>query len=238
MRADLESFFAAVSAPRVYGVLRLAGYPEPVAHCLTGLTTTVLSRELWRAIPPGPDQDRHRRLGRFLATPHLPQGAPTSPALANLVAFALDRRLAALAAAHSLAYTRYVDDLLFSGPRVSTASLLRSVDAIAADEGFGLARHKSVVLSRAGRQQVLGAVINDRVGVDRREVDRLRATLHNCAVSGWSTQARGVDAQRFRRQLAGRIAWVHSLNAERGGRLRAQFDRIDWPIDADTQGGP
>ena len=81
----------------MYGILRTAGYPEAVAHLLTGLTTNALPPAAWAAIPRPADPraiDVHHRLGRRLATPHLPQGAPTSPALANLAAFGLDRRLA------------------------------------------------------------------------------------------------------------------------------------------------
>ncbi|MDP9250618.1 MAG: reverse transcriptase family protein, partial [Chloroflexota bacterium] len=96
LRLDLEAFFGSIPAGRVWGLLRTAGLPEAVAHTITGLVTAVVPLDVWRAAPVPPDIDAHRRLGRQLARPHLPQGAPTSPAAANLVAFALDRRLAGL----------------------------------------------------------------------------------------------------------------------------------------------
>ena len=97
VRLDLEDFFASVTAARVYGIFRTAGYPEAVAHALTALCTTVVPRIEWEALPRPRRELRDaatRRLGRRLATPHLPQGAPTSPALASLAATGLDRRLA------------------------------------------------------------------------------------------------------------------------------------------------
>jgi hypothetical protein len=106
VRVDLEDFFAAITAGRVYGIFRAAGYPEAVAHTLTGLCTNVVPAE--ESVPG------HFRLSRRLATPHLPQGAPTSPALANLVAFRLDARLTGLAAAIGARYSRYADDLVLS----------------------------------------------------------------------------------------------------------------------------
>ncbi|HEY5049943.1 MAG TPA: reverse transcriptase family protein, partial [Acidothermaceae bacterium] len=115
IRADLEAFFSSIAGPRIYGVLRTAGYPEAVAYAITGLCTTVVPRVVWDGVTVPDDFARHRRLGQLLAVPHLPQGAPTSPALANLVAFSLDRRLAGLARAFDARYTRYVDDLTFSG---------------------------------------------------------------------------------------------------------------------------
>ena len=118
VRLDLEDFFACVTAARVYGIFRTAGYPEAVAHALTALCTTVVPRIEWEALPAPPPElaRRHWRLGRRLATPHLPQGAPTSPALASLAATGLDRRLAGLAPTLVATYSRYADDLTFSGP--------------------------------------------------------------------------------------------------------------------------
>lgn len=187
IRADLETFFAAIPARRVYGVLRTAGYPEAVAYAITGLCTTVIPRAVWQAIDPPAGLDRHRRLGQSLAVPHLPQVAPTSPALANLVAFSLDRRLSGLARAFDAKYTRYIDDLTFSGGsrlRSARSAFVEQLAAITIDEGFRLVAAKTVVLGWSGRQQAFGAVLNHHPTLSRPERDALRALLHNCAVHG------------------------------------------------------
>ncbi|MEO6885268.1 MAG: reverse transcriptase family protein [Jatrophihabitantaceae bacterium] len=233
IRADIEAFFASVSAARVWGVLRTAGLPEPVAHTITGLMTSVVPCEVWRAVPRTGDLDADHRLGRRLAVPHLPQGAPTSPALANLVAFSLDRRLAGLAARFDARYTRYVDDLTFSGGPLLRKQRSRFVELVAeivVDEGMRLNDQKTVVLGSAGRQQVLGAVLNDHPTLSRRDRDNLCALLHNCAVHGWRTQVRGTTpaVDDFRAHLLGRISWAGGLDPRLGDRLRGRFDAIDW----------
>ncbi len=233
VRFDLEDFFAAIGAGRVFGIFRTAGYPESVAHVLTGLTTNVVPETVWPAlsrsaepVPPGASY----RLGRRLATPHLPQGAPTSPALANLAAFGLDRRLAGLATALELTYTRYADDLTFSG----SARLVReakrigaTVTLIAREEGFALNHRKSALITRAGRQRVCGIVVNERLNVARAEYDTLKAILHNAIRHGPASQNRA-NVPDFHAHLLGRIAWVQSLNPQRGERLRRSFAQISW----------
>jgi RNA-directed DNA polymerase len=235
LRMDLESFFAGISAGRVHGLLLgVAGLPEPVAHALTGLVTTVVPDPVWQRVPvpeDGEGRDRHRRLGRRLAVPHLPQGAPTSPALANLVCFRLDRRLAGLAASCGAHYTRYVDDLTFSGaPAIGRDRFAEQVAAVVADEGFRLNPGKTSATSAARRQSVLGAVVNVRPALSRRERDALRALLHNCAVHGWATQVRGRDPATFRDHVLGRVAWAASLDPVSGARLAALADRVDWAV--------
>ena len=233
VRLDLEAFFASITVSRVYGIWRTAGYPEPVAHRLAGLVTCVLPRSSWRAVPRPTDErllDAHWRLGRRLAAPHLPQGAPTSPAMANLAAFRLDVRLDALARSWGGRYTRYADDLALSGDRgwgTGTSRLLDEVEAVVQDEGFRLNARKTGVMPRGGRQSLGGLVVNERPHVSRADVDTLRAILHNCLRHGPSSQNRaGVPA--WEEHLRGRIAWVAQHDPVRGERLLAAHRAIDW----------
>ena len=233
VRLDLEAFFASVTVSRLYGVWRTAGYPEPVAHCLAGLVTCVLPRSAWRGVPRPADDgllDAHWRLGRRLATPHLPQGAPTSPAMANLAAFRLDVRLTALAASWGGSYTRYADDLAFSGAAgwgTGTSRLIDTIEQVVRDEGFRLNARKTGVMPRAGRQRLGGLVVNEHPRVARDQVDLLRAILHNCQRFGPSTQNRH-EVPAFEEHLRGRIAWVAQHDPVRGARLQATHDAIDW----------
>jgi len=157
--------------------------------------------------PPAPTLSRaHHRLGRRLAAPHLPQGAPTSPALANLAAFTLDRRLTGLAGALDATYTRYADDLTLSGSSrlLHQSERIRdTIATIAREEGFALNTRKSVVTTRAGRQQVCGIVVNERLNMGRREYDELKAIVHNAARRGPSGENHA-GVPDFRAHLLGR----------------------------------
>ncbi len=234
LRFDLEDFFASIPAGRVYGVFRGAGYPEAVAADLTGLVTNTLPVAEWAAAPRAADPAvgaAHHRLGRRLAAAHLPQGAPTSPALANLCAYRLDCRLAGLADAFDATYTRYADDLVLSGGsrlHAGAAAVRAAVEAIALAEGFRVNPRKSQLMTRAGRQQVCGVVVNAHPNAARADYDRLRAALHEAALRG-PAAANRAGVPDLRAHLLGRIGWVEALNPARGAKLRRQFARIDWP---------
>lgn len=162
---------------------------------------------------------------------HLPQGAPTSPALANLAAFRLDLRLHGLATAAGAVYTRYADDLVFSGDGALVRMVGRfyvQVCAIALEEGFAVQTRKTRIMRRSVSQRAAGLVLNDRLNTPRREFECLKAILHNCVVQGADGQNRA-GHPRFKEHLAGRIAHLESVNPQRGIRLRREFDRIIWP---------
>jgi RNA-directed DNA polymerase len=165
-----------------------------------------------------------------LATPHLPQGAPTSPALANLAAFGLDRRLSGLAATLGITYTRYADDLTLSASEriMRTANPLRAqIAKIAREEGFVVNERKSSLRTSAGRQQVCGIVVNHHTNFRRSDYDALKAILHNAARRGPDSQNREAVPD-FRAHLMGRVGWVEQLNPVRGEKQRRELARISW----------
>jgi hypothetical protein len=227
VRLDVLSFFAAVTAARVYGLLRTLGYPEPVAYALTGLCTTWTPAGIRRGAP-AQIPDRSYRLA-LLGAPHLPQGAPTSPALANLCGFRLDRRLAGLAARYGVAYTRYADDLAFSGRSRHPERLVAAVTAVAADEGFRVNPAKTRIRGASQRQALAGLVVNAAPAVPRDEYDALRALLHNAARTGLAEQNRDGHVD-FRGHLAGRIAWVGHRHPARAAKLAALLAAIPYRV--------
>lgn len=230
LKLDLLDFFPTISAARVMAVLLTAGYPEPVARLLCGLCANIAPAWIWDSATAPPRGAESAGSRRRLQQPHLPQGAPTSPALAKLCAFRLDARLGGLAAYAGAVYTRYADDLAFSGDRDFERTLGRfaaHVGAIAIEEGFAVNHRKTRIMRRGVRQRVAGVVVNERPNVARVDYDTLNAILHNCVTYGPGDQNRS-GHRDFRSHLLGRIGYVGSLNPARGDRLRRMFERIDW----------
>jgi RNA-directed DNA polymerase len=228
LSVDLKNFFLNISAVRVHALFRCLGYPAPVARMLTSLCTTstpqsVLARKVDDLGPDRVTRENYR-------VPHLPQGAPTSPALANLAAHGFDCRLAGLARRFGARYTRYADDLTFSGDatfRRQSDRFLRAISQIAKEEGFALNAGKTRIMPSNARQTVTGLVVNQHVNLARPAYDALKATLTNCARHGPASQNRGGHPD-FRAHLNGRITWIESINLRRGEKLRRLFNTIGW----------
>jgi RNA-directed DNA polymerase len=225
---DLKDFFHSITASRVHAIFRTLGYPEPVSEALTSLTTYATPDSILQRMRESAsitrDQEQH------LKRRHLPQGAPTSPSLANLSAFRLDLRLDGLAQSIDAVYSRYADDIAFSGSyklACNSDRLLANVLSIAAEEGYQLNHRKTRLSTKAAQQRLTGIVVNAKLNTPRKEFDRLRAILHQCAIYGPSTQNRERHND-FKAHLAGRIAWILQLNPERSRRLNALWECVDW----------
>ncbi len=232
VQLDLAAFFPSVTFGRVAATYELLGYSPPVARILAGLSTNAAPRAVLRARPLSSSVSISDRwhADRRLAAPHLPQGAPTSPALANLACYRLDQRLAGIARAFDASVTRYADDLTFSGGRrlrSRSTDLVQTVGEVAREQGFHVAAAKTRVVTSAQRQQVLGMVVNSRRSLPRRELDLLEAILTNCVRTGPAEQNRA-GHPNFRAHLQGRLAWVAAAAPHKVERLRTIFDRIDW----------
>jgi len=230
LRMDLKDFFPRIHRARVEAIFLTTGYPEAVSRLLAGLCTNTAPTDLWDYAPEAIQGRRGWPSQSLYGRPHVPQGAPTSPALANLCAFGPDCRLNALARATGTVYTRYADDLAFSGDDEFGRAARRfqvQVGAIAIEEGFMVNTHKTRVMRAGVRQQLAGVVINRHANVARAVFDRLKAILHNCVRHGPA----GQNCERhedFRAHLAGRIAHVAMLNPGRGNKLQTVFERISW----------
>ncbi len=230
LHLDLRHFFPSIHRARVRSLFRWTGYPEAVAELLTGLCTNSVPSEIVEELNDSLDLDPYRRLAEQYGNPHLPQGAPTSPTLANLAAYRLDCRLSGLARKAGANYTRYADDLVFSGGRDFRRSLGRfriSVCAIVLNEGFEIRHRKTRVMSQAARQEACGLVLNQRPNLRRDDYDRLRAILFNCIRHGPKRQNRSGRAH-FQAHLQGLIAYQAAINPSRGAKLMRLFERIEW----------
>jgi len=196
---DLKDFFPGILANRVYRTYEAMGFGRKSAWWLTRLTT-------------------HQG---FLA-----QGFPTSPALANLVAERLDKRLRALAQSRGLTYTRYADDLTFSGDGHSDIGwLIKAVKQITADCGFEVNPKKIAIMRHGRRQKVTGLVVNgDHTSprVPRRKLAELRAACLNF----------GKQSAEKKMEIQGWISFVQGVNPSKADMLRKQIEKgekFTWP---------
>jgi len=208
LRVDLQDFFPTIHYRRVEGLFREYGYGPAVAQMLAGLTTHRSRLADGTAGWPGA----------------LPQGAPTSPGIANVLCRRLDTRLTALAKRAGAKYTRYADDLSFSfaaEPKVSLGRFLWWVDQICQSEGFNENARKRRVYRRHTQQRVTGVVVNDKTTVPRAARQRFRALLHHCKKEGLAAMV--AKQPGLRGELAGFAAYVQMVQPELGKSLAAQI---------------
>ncbi len=230
LKLDLKDFFPGILRARIIAIFLTTGYPEAVAELLAGLCTNSTPGDVIKACPDAATPQQLRRMKLLYQRPHLPQGAPTSPSLANLATYRLDCRLAGLAKSLGAEYTRYADDLVFSG----NEEFARNADrfyihacAIALEEGFEVQTRKTRIMRRSVSQHAGGIILNDHMNVSRTYYEQLKAILHNCIIHGPAAQNRSGLAD-FRAHLSGRVAHVEMVNPARGKKLRSQFERIKW----------
>ena len=236
IKLDVKNFFPTVNWRRVKGVFRHAGYPEQIATLLALLCT-----EVPRQLVQQHDVTHYVALGERA----LPQGAPTSPALSNIVCINLDRRLTGLAEKMGLRYSRYADDLTFSLPNSPSddvkntdntaeahnrliGQLLGSVHKILREEGFALNGDKTRVIRSGNQQSVTGMVVNGEgvPRVPRRIKRQLRAAIHNLQAG------KSLRAGETLSTLSGYAAWIASAEPELGHRYLAQIAELAAPTPA------
>ena len=227
---DVKDFFPSIAFGRIKGVFRHLGYGEAMATLLA-LLCSENRAQAWQV------DGEKLFVGGKARERVLPQGAPTSPMLTNLLCHRLDRRLLGLARQLGFVYTRYADDLTFSASgeaaRDNVGRLLGRVRWILRDEGFTPHPDKERVMRKGRRQEVTGLVVNaDKPGVSRETRRRLRAALHRAtqASAGKPAHWQGQAAQPS--QLLGLAQFVYQVDPVQGGPLLGQARQLTRsPID-------
>ncbi|PTW53883.1 RNA-directed DNA polymerase [Breoghania corrubedonensis] len=203
LNLDLQDFFPTITENRVVGMLKAIGIGATVAVAIGYLCCI------------------HG---------HLPQGAPTSPVLSNMICFRLDRELLAFAKASRCIYTRYADDITLSSHQPMSALfegspppagnfandlLVSALTAIVVGNGFTINPMKAHYANRHSRRMVTGLKINDLLNVDRRYIRNIRAVLHSVETLGFvgaqTKYATSGGTGSLAAHLRGKIAWISHI---------------------------
>ena len=142
----------------------------------------------------------------------MPQGSPCSPKLANLASWTIDKRIQGFVGKRGLTYTRYADDLTFSGlSPAKVVQIIPTIKTIIESEGFKINRSKTRIAGSARRKIVTGLIVtDDNVGIGKQKYKELRAKIHHLAhstskenlkllneVKGWLSYLNSVDKNRL-----------------------------------------
>ncbi|MBM3603930.1 MAG: RNA-directed DNA polymerase [Alphaproteobacteria bacterium] len=233
VKMDITSFFESIKENKIYFVFRKLGYPPLLCFQMARICTR-LPIEHGSKIPK---QDKmlpyKRRTEGFL-----PQGAPTSPMLANLVAHALDNDLSMLAAQEGWIYTRYADDLSFSHTecrsRQEAVALVRRVESLLKRHGFLHNPTKTTISPPGARKIVLGLLV-DREDPRLPKSFKNNLEAHLYALRSPKIGARAHVKRRgftshigLRRHVYGLLAFAHHIEPSYAKKKYAEFNMIDW----------
>jgi RNA-directed DNA polymerase len=217
---DLENFFPSISYRRVKGIFGSLGYSEAVST-IFGLICT--ESDLTQIEMDG------RNYYIAQTERHLPQGAPSSPALTNILCRRLDRRLQGLANSRGFTYTRYADDLTFSTTNPEklrdVGNILQGVGSIVAHEGLTVHPDKTRVLRQSQQQEVTGVVVNEKLNVDRATLKRFRATLYQIEKDGLAGKRWG-KGEDVLMSIEGFANYVAMVNPAKGIEFLAKVKQI------------
>ncbi|EOE5652704.1 retron St85 family RNA-directed DNA polymerase [Cronobacter sakazakii] len=184
LNLDLKDFFTSVQASHVYTLFKNIGYNNNIAFILTSFCTK----------------------GGYL-----PQGAPTSPALSNLVCLRLDHRISTYCKKRALTYTRYADDLCISGNKIlilQKASYL--IKDIICDEGFTINVKKEKFLGPKVRREVTGLTVTPKITISKKNYCLYRKRIYDLVRT---------ETPNKHEIIKGILSFVRSIDKDKGKKL-------------------
>lgn len=197
LKLDLENFFPSININRIIFIFKSLGYPNEIAFYLAAICSD----------------------GKGL-----PQGAPTSPIISNIVAKGLDNRLIHLAKKYNLKYTRYADDLTFSGSEIP-AKLIDYIEDIVQDEGFKLNSKKTRLYKSKGKRIVTGiSVLEKTIKLPREYKRNLRQELNFIFKYGYISHVKKLKIRKanYLPSLIGKVNFWISVEPQSDFALSAK----------------
>jgi RNA-directed DNA polymerase len=234
LKIDIKDFFSNISERQVFKVFESLGYPNLLAFEMARLCTRETPRrkgKRWsnRSIDELPN------IYQALTVGSLPQGAPTSPALSNLVCIKMDEQLEALALEVGATYSRYADDLCFSFSSSTHESILeikKNISKILHNQGFEENLKKTRIIPPGARKIVTGLLINSDVPKIPKEIrNNVRMHLYYSKKFGIPSHCRNKGFRSvigFRNHLYGLIRYIYSINQQQGEKFLAEFLELPW----------
>ena len=191
LKMDIHDFFGSIRSPRVRQTFKKIGYPENVSKVLGALCCL------------------HR---------HLPQGAPTSPALSDIVGYEMDRKLAALAAEYGLTYTRYADDLTFSGDVFPKEQIIPQVKRIIRDEKFEPNHKKTHFMNQSSRKIITGVSVASgvKLTIPKSKKREIRKNVYFILTKGLAEHQRRIGSHdpAYLKRLIGMLCYWRAIEPD------------------------
>jgi retron-type reverse transcriptase len=216
---DLKDFFPTVTHKRVKGLFHKMGYSEQLSTILSLLCTHSEMDEIDLDGVTYYVQSGERKL---------PQGSPASPAISNLIVYKMDKKINGLAKKLNFTYTRYADDMSFSTTKENSTNVSRLLyfsKKIIDSEGFIIHPDKIHVMRKGMQQKVTGVVVNEKLNIDRIQLRKFRALLHNIETNGWKDQQWG-KAMHLINAIEGYTNYVFMVNPEKGKAFKQKLKDI------------
>jgi RNA-directed DNA polymerase len=231
LKIDLLRFFDSINEKRIYGIFKSLGYKENLCVSFAKICTIEHEEKFYDSF-----EKSEQKLKSYLTNKKegvLPQGAPSSPKLANLILRRLDHRLSKLCEKRKINYSRYADDLTFSGNSIELQIIKKIVYKIIHSENLFVNFSKTKFLKRGSPFFVTGlSVHNSEVKVIRRKKKEVEHHLFHClknGVMGHLTKAK-ITNRNFKDWLFGNICFIYSVEPIIGQEYFDKFNKVDWPI--------
>jgi RNA-directed DNA polymerase len=215
VKFDLLNFFAHLTQDKVFGMFKILGYATAIAIDLAKICCR---------------PEMYPEAYGLNIEASLPQGAPTSPAISNFLAGRMDRRLIEYAKKHGFNYTRYADDITFSGP-IGSSLRKGMIERIIQDEGFALNRKKTVYVPSSTNQLVTGINVNHMPSIPKKLRRKIHTHLHNCLRFGpyKNLERLGMsDKLNYNDWLLGHINYINILHPYESKKMLEKYNRINW----------